>query len=154
MNLKWNYDQMNPSVEISNGETGLNRLARFDKDNSIKRRKTLSKYVPLVYGTNDVDIENETVAKHMPEMKNFVQSTNGTYLFYGRIIDYSILEQTNTIGQSQGNPTTDTIDQVNHLIGYMKEYPDTKLIVKGNDMQLRVLDSLNAYISVSYYHRL
>ena len=139
MNLKWSYDPENPSVEISNGETVPKSLARFDKDNSIKRRKTPSKYVPPVYGSNDIDTEIESIAKHVPEMKNFVQSTNGTYLFYGRIIDYSILEQTNTIGQSQGNPTTDTIDQVNHLIGYVKEYPDTKLIIKGNDMQLRVM---------------
>ena len=139
MNLKWNYDPMNPSVEISNEETVPKSLARFDKENSIKRRKTPSKYVPPVYGTNDVDTEKETVVKHVPEMKNFVQSANGTYLFYGRIIDYSILEQTNTIGQSQGNPTTDTVDQVNHLIGYLKEYPDTKLVIKGNDMQLRVM---------------
>ena len=140
MNLKWNYDPANPSLEISNAETAPKSFARFDKDNSIKRRKTPSKYTPPVYGKETTDVETEAAPpEHLPEMKNFVQSVNGTYLFYGRIIDYSILEQTNTIGQSQGNPTADTVDQVNHLIGYMKEYPDTKLVVKGNDMQFRVM---------------
>jgi hypothetical protein len=50
-----------------------------------------------------------------------------------------MLEQTNTIGQSQENPTTKTLEQVNHLLGYAKEYPDTKLVLHGNDMQLRVM---------------
>ena len=75
----------------------------------------------------------------VPDHKNYVQAVNGTYLFYGRIVDYSILEQTNTIGQSQGNPTQDTVNQVNQLIGYIKEYPDTKLVITSNDMQLRVM---------------
>ena len=75
----------------------------------------------------------------VPDHKNYVQAVDGTYLFYGRIVDYSILEQTNTIGQSQGNPTQDTLNQVNQLIGYIKEYPDTKLVITSNDMQLRVM---------------
>ena len=50
MNLKWNYDPTNPSLEISSAETAPKSFARFDKDNTIKRRKTPSKYIPPVYG--------------------------------------------------------------------------------------------------------
>jgi hypothetical protein len=139
MNLKWNYDPTNPSLEISSTETAPKSFARFDTDNNIKRRKTPSRYIAPVYGPKNNEAEETIPSEHVPDMKNFVQSVNGTYLFYGRIVDYSILEQTNTIGQTQGNPTKDTLDQVNQLIGYIKEYPDTKLVITASDMQLRVM---------------
>jgi hypothetical protein len=141
MNLKWDYDPNNPSLEISNLETVPKSFARFDKDNNIKARKTPSKYTAPTYGYKEIEIASEQIESptEVPDSKQHVQAVNGTYLFYGRIIDYSMLEQTNTIGQSQANPTTKTLEQVNHLLGYAKEYPDTKLVLHGNDMQLRVM---------------
>ena len=50
MNLKWNYNPANPSLEISSTNTASKSFARFDKDDTIKRRKTPSKYTPPVYG--------------------------------------------------------------------------------------------------------
>jgi hypothetical protein len=93
----------------------------------------------MEFGAKYNEAEDIVPSEHVTDMKNFVQSVNGTYLFYGRIVDYSILEQIITIGQCQGNQSKDTVDQVNQLIGYIKEYPDTKLVMTSNDMQLSVM---------------
>ena len=69
MNLKWDYNPINPSLEISSVDTAPKSFARFDKDNTIKRRKMPSKYTPPLYGIKNGDSQEEVIPIFAPDQK-------------------------------------------------------------------------------------
>jgi hypothetical protein len=68
-----------------------------------------------------------------------VQEVCGTFTHYARVIDYSMLTAVSNISMSQANPTTETLAQVDRLLGYSLKYPSNKLVMYASDMQLRVM---------------
>ena len=71
----------------------------------------------------------------------YVQEVCGTFSHYARIIDdYSMLTAVNNISLSQSKPTSDTLDQIDHLLlGYAAKHPNNKIVYYACDMQLRAM---------------
>ena len=50
--------------------------------------------------------------KELPkEMTRYVQSVTGTFLYYARALDYTMLTALNDIGTTQANPTEYTLEE-------------------------------------------
>ena len=65
-----------------------------------------------------------------------IQSIVGTFLYYSRAIDPSILPAFNEISSQQAKPTLQTLDKTNMLMDYMATYPSSKIRYLAGTMQL------------------
>ena len=74
-----------------------------------------------------------------------VQSVAGTFLYYSRAIDPTMIVALNDIASVQAKPTKNTIKKCNRLMDYAATYPNAKLRFFASDMILHV-DSDAAYL--------
>ena len=80
-----------------------------------------------------------------PKDTKHVQSTTGSFLFYGRAIDNTILPSLNEIASAQSKPTQHTQDKTQQLMDYLHTYPEAYIRFYASDMILHV-DSDAAYL--------
>ena len=138
MNLAWDYEADVPSLAIDSPSTMPAAHKRFTPGRDIKHRNTptvmknpFAESVPIGSPLPDL--------VYCPESKTFVQEVCGTFQHYARVVDYSMLTAVSDISMSQANPTTETLDQVDRLLGYSLKYPCNKIVMYACDMQLRVV---------------
>ena len=89
----------------------------------------------------------------------YVQSVVGTFLYYGRAIDYAILPAINDISSEQSKPTKKTLQKIQRLMDYVNTHDNAFLRFHASDMVLHV-DSDAAYLVApkarsriaGYYH--
>ena len=74
-----------------------------------------------------------------------LQSIVGTFLYYGRAVDPTVLTALNDIATMQAKPTLSTLQQSNMLLDYLATYPDAKIRFYAGNMQLH-LESDAAYL--------
>ena len=74
-----------------------------------------------------------------------IQSIVGTFLYYGRAVEPTILPALNEIATFQAKPTDDTVKRTNMLLDYMYTYPTAVLRHYAGDMQLHI-ESDAAYL--------
>ena len=75
----------------------------------------------------------------------YVQRTIGSFLYYARAIDNTILPALNEIALAQAKPTENTLHKIQMLLDYMNTFPDAKIRFLASDMKLNV-DSDAAYL--------
>ena len=138
VNLKWELDLDVPRLTFDSPDYVSKALARFSKDRILKGRDTPSIYKAPTYTAQQTAVMPST-APFVPDKKEFVQQVTGTFLYYARVIDSTMLEQCNTIGLTQGNPTTDTLDQIEQLLQYAAKFPNNKVVFEASDMVLRCM---------------
>ena len=80
-----------------------------------------------------------------PKETKHVQSIAGTFLYYCRAIDPTMIVALNDIAAVQSKPTADTLKKCNRLMDYAATYPNAKLRYFASDMVLHV-DSDAAYL--------
>ena len=73
-----------------------------------------------------------------PEGITRIQSINGSFLYYGRAVDLTILTALNKIATQQSKPTIKTEKKAQILMDYLATYPQAKLRFYAGDMQLQV----------------
>ena len=74
-----------------------------------------------------------------------VQAISGSFLYYGRAIDPSILPALNEISMQQSAPTEKVKAKCKRLMDYLATYPNAKIRYKASDMILQV-DTDLAYL--------
>ena len=67
-----------------------------------------------------------------------MQRKTGTFLYYGRAVEPTILVALNEISMQQSKPTATTIKQLQHLMDYLYTYPNATLRFYAGTMQLKV----------------
>ena len=80
-----------------------------------------------------------------PKETKHIQSIAGSFLFYGRAIDSTILPALNEIASMQSKPTEQTKAKAQQLMDYLHTHPDAYIRYHANDMVLHV-DSDAAYL--------
>jgi hypothetical protein len=75
----------------------------------------------------------------------FVQSCVGSFLYYARAVDPTMLPAINKISATQAAPTTKTLDACNMLMDYAATYPLAIIRYHASDMILHI-DSDAAYL--------
>ena len=66
-----------------------------------------------------------------------LQSIVGTFLWYARSIDGTMLGAINRLGSRQAKPTQAVMDAANHFLQYAATHPDAVLVYRKSDMVLR-----------------
>ena len=67
-----------------------------------------------------------------------VQEIVGSFLYYARAIDYTMLPAVNSISSEMASPTQSLLPVVDRLLAYASTYPDNKLVFHASDMILEV----------------
>ena len=75
----------------------------------------------------------------------YVQRTVGSFLYYARAIDNTLLPTLNEIALSQAKPTQDTLSKIQMMLDYINTFPNAKIRFLASDMKLYV-DSDAAYL--------
>ena len=72
------------------------------------------------------------------EEKTFVQQVVGTFLFYGRAIDSTMLMPLSAIASMQAEPTEETLERVKQFLDYAASNPDAILTYSASNMVLAI----------------
>jgi len=70
--------------------------------------------------------------------KKTVQHIVGSFLYYARAVDPTVLMALSEISLQQSAPTENTMKRVNQLLDYMWTHPDAKIQYRASDMILNV----------------
>ena len=84
-------------------------------------------HVPIQYGqkgTRKFATSPDDSPLLSPKETKHVQSTTGSFLYYGRAIDYTILPALNDIASAQAQPTQKTKEKTQQLMSYLHTYPN------------------------------
>ena len=68
----------------------------------------------------------------------FIQEVTGTFLFYARAVDPTMLVALSSIASEQSAPTTETMEKAHYFLDYAASHPDAVLTYKASDMVLSV----------------
>jgi hypothetical protein len=103
-------------------------------------RQTICRHLfPIKYGKNTHDtIPNDTSPKLDEAGKKRIQQIVGSFLYYARAVDPTILMALSAIAAQQSTPTEYTRDRVNQFLDYMATHPDTTIHYQASDMVLNV----------------
>ena len=88
------------------------------------------------------DNQNVTPEDNSPKLdkngKKRIQQVVGSFLYYARTVDITILMALSSIAAEQANPTENTMKRINQLMDYMATHPDAVIRYKASDMILNV----------------
>ena len=136
--LKWNY--LNRTCELSMPGYVEQALKKFDHDSTGIRKNTNAPHpykatkkvgLPMTHPTDDS-------AKLSPREIKQVQQIVGTFLFYARAVDPTMLTALSTIATEQSQGTQNTKDKAEHFLQYAALHPDATIKFFKSDMILKI----------------
>ena len=138
LTLDWNYDR--GYVDISMPDYVRKTLKRLHP-NPKTPQYSPHEHVPIRYGKKGeqqfAPESDSSTLLPSSEIRN-IQSIVGTYLYYARAIDNTILTALNDISHRQATLTIKTKEKCERLMDYLATYPDVYLRFYASDMQLHV----------------
>ena len=94
---------------------------------------------PIIYGRNSDSIVHEIDSPLLDtRKKKYVQQVLGSFLYYARAIDMTILHALSAIASEQANPTERTLKRVQQLLHYMHSNPTAVIRFRASNMILNV----------------
>jgi hypothetical protein len=121
-------------------------LKRFNVVASSKPTISPAKYDPPNYGKPDLSIAIDSSPPLAATGKLFIQEVVGTFLFYGRAVDNTMLTPLSKIATRQSTPTQDLMDITQHFLQYAATHPNAQTVFHASDMVL-LIDSDASYLS-------
>ena len=142
--MKWDY--VKGYVDISIPNYVKKTLNKLNYQCSTKRQLAPHKWQIPIYGKNRqmATPEDMTIPLDSNGIK-YVQKAVGSFLYYARAIDNTILPTLNEIALYQAKPTQHTLQKIQMLFDYLNTYPDAEIRFYASDMKLYV-DSDAAYL--------
>ncbi|CAJ1934140.1 unnamed protein product [Cylindrotheca closterium] len=146
MQIDWDYE--NGTVDISMPGYVERALQRFTHPAPTRHESSPHAWIAPVYGsrqqfatTDDspfLDVKDQTT----------ISEVVGTFLYYGRAIDLSMLPALGTIAAQQAQPTVNTMKAVTQFLNYAASNPDAKVRFYASGMHLYI-ESDASYLSES-----
>ena len=72
------------------------------------------------------------------EDKQFIQEVTGTFLYYARCIDSTMLTALSALASEQSNPTEATMKKCKQFLDYAASQEDAVITYKASDMKLAI----------------
>ena len=145
LTLHWNYPQ--GYIDISMPNYVQQALQRLIHPSPSKPQYSPQHHFPITYSKNQPQVATslDTTPYLDPPSTKWVQSVVGTFLYYARCIDPTIVTAINDISTTQAQPTTNTLQQCKRLLDYVATYPNAFIRFHASNMVLTV-DSDAAYL--------
>ena len=135
MDIDWDY--IASKVHVSMLDYVPEALVRFQHKAPIKPQHQPYPHVKPAYGATKQYAEaNDTSAPLSKEEKTYVQEVIGTFLYYGRCVDASMLPALGTLATQQASPTENTLIKIKQFLDYAATHPDAIVTYNASDMVL------------------
>ena len=144
LHLDWNYT--NGWVDISMPNYVTKTLTKLNYDCTKRNQNSPHKWTIPMYGKNRQFAPPEDTSEVLDKKGiKYTQQTVGSFLYYGRAVDNTILTAINEISAMQAKPTKLTLQKIQMLLNYLNAHPNAKIRFYASDMILRI-DSDAAYL--------
>ena len=143
LTIDWHYDE--GYVDISMPDYVPKALAKFHQSAPKRPQHGPHFWSSPVYGQKLQYATKDLTESLDKKGTQRVQKISGTFLYYGRAVDPTILASLNEISNKQSAPTTLTETACDQLLGYLHEHPDAVIRYYASDMIL-CLVSYAAYL--------
>jgi hypothetical protein len=143
--LDWDYKKR--EVYLSMPEYVERALVRFDHPTPDKPQHQPHQHTIPTYGTTIQYAKPEDTSQRLsPSEKKYIQEVIGTFLYYGRAVDSTMLTALSAIASAQAEPTEETMTHCKQFLDYAATHQDAILTYKASDMVL-VVHSDASYLS-------
>jgi uncharacterized coiled-coil protein SlyX len=146
MTLKWDYK--NRTCDISMTGYVSKVLSKVQHDAPKHPQRTPSMYVTPVYGAKaQYTTKDETLPLTTTQCLT-IQKVPGSFLYYARAVDPTVLMPLNDIVTEQTKATKKTQAAMNQLLDYLATHPDDTIRYHASDMILHIHNDAS-YLLVS-----
>jgi len=143
--LDWDYK--NCEIHLSMPEYVGRALARFNHPIPDQPQHQPHQHATPMYGATVQYAKPEDTSQRLsPSKKNYIQKVIGTFLYYGRTIDSTMLTTLSAIASAQAEPMEETMTRCKQFLDYAATHQDATLTYKASDMVL-VVHSDVSYLS-------
>ena len=135
LDLDWDYK--NRTVHISMLDYVTTALKRFHHTCPRKAQDQPHAHLKTIYGAKKQYAPNDDDSPLLSKAdKKFVQEVTGTFLYYSRAVDLTMLMALGSIATQQANPTACTMQKVKHFLDYDATHPDAIITCPASTMLL------------------
>jgi len=135
--LDWNYIQR--YVDISMPQYVPDKLHEFGHTAPKRPQHTPHPSPAARFGKSAQETTPpDTSAPVSADGKKRVQQIVGSFLYYGRAVDTTILKTLNTLSRQQSKPTETTAKHTTHLLDYLATHPHAVIRYYASDMILQI----------------
>ncbi len=147
LTLDWDYT--NREVHLSMLDYIPEALKRFKHEKPKRAQHQPYPHVQPTYGAKQqFAVDDDTSPLLSKEDKKYVQEVVGTFLYYARAVDATMLPALGSIATQQANPTENTMKKVKQFLDYAATHPDAIITYRKSDMVIAV-HSDASYLSES-----
>ena len=143
LKINWNYDNGYVDIEMPNYVTKT--LKKLKHPQPKKPITAPHEWTKPAYGRKPQLAPIDNTPKLPDDEKKRIQQIVGSFLYYARAIDATILPALSEISTSQAHPTEDTKRKSIMLLDYLASNPIARIRYHASDMILHV-DSDAAYL--------
>ena len=145
MTMEWDY--IKRTCKLSMPEYVKQALCRFQH---IMKQKCYSPspFTPPIYGKKQQMAKIDNSMPITPEEKKLLQQVCGTFLYYARAVDCTMLHALNDLATRVNDGTQETINALQHFLNYCATNPESTVLFQASDMVLQN-HSDAAYLVVS-----
>jgi hypothetical protein len=138
MTLAWDYD--NHYVDISMPQYVTKALNRFEHSKPSHPRYSPHAAKPIVYGTHSTQLtDNDDASEPLaPTRVTRLQQIVGTFLYYARAIDSSMLVALGSLAAAQTRANANTELAITHFLDYAATHPDASVRFSRSPMILNI----------------
>jgi hypothetical protein len=143
--LDWDYKKR--EVHLSMLGYVEQALAQFGHDIPKQLQHQPHKHTVPTYGAIVQYVKAEDVTQLLSkEEKKFIHQVLGTFLYYSRVVDSTMLTALSSIASNQAEPTKDTMSNIKPFLDYVASNQDAIITYRASDMVL-VVHSNASYLS-------
>jgi hypothetical protein len=147
LTLKWDY--ANRTLDLSMPGYVQKALQRFLHETPVKPTDAPHKWTKPNYGAKTQMTPDADTSPALPkEGITKLQQVVGTFLYYARGVDLSLLVALGSLASEQTKGTEATMDACCHLLNYVATHPDATIRYHKSDMIL-IIHSDASYLSES-----
>ena len=135
--LEWDY--VNRHVDLSMPAYVQKQLTRYEHKQPSKPQHCPYSPHPIKYGKDNQQVDPVDESPLLDAAgKKYIQQVVGSFLYYARAVDPTILMALSDIATQQNKPTDNTRKRVDQLLDYMATHPMAKIRYKASDMVLNI----------------
>jgi hypothetical protein len=135
--MDWDYEKREVHCSISGYVEAA--LKRFKHERPSKPQHQPYPHNPIQYGSKAQYAEPvDDSPKLNKEDKRFIQEVTGTFLFYARAVDPTMLVALGSLAVEQANPTENTMKKCKQFLDYAATQEDAVITYRTSDMVLAI----------------
>ena len=137
IHLDWNYDA--GYVDIAMIDHVKKQLLKYNHPMPSRKQDSPFPIPHTRFGKASQELPEKDETPILNEKdKKIIQQVTGSFLYYGRAVDPTIVMALSTIASQQSAPTENTMKLTKHFLDYMATHPDAKIRYYKSDMILNI----------------